>query len=107
MSRHLVCGVAIVTEIALALPPGPLFAQPKLPAAAEVGGRRPILTGQGVNSPEGTRDYVSNGRVVNGFALVPWPATYGASGIMSFIVNQDGIVFQTDLEPGPRRSLRR
>jgi hypothetical protein len=58
-----------------------------------------ILTGQGPNSPEGARDYISDGRMTNGFALIAWPASYGVSGIMSFIVNQDGIVFQKDLGP--------
>jgi Protein of unknown function (DUF2950) len=37
--------------------------------------------------------------MTTGFVLIAWPATYGASGIMSFIVNQDGIVFQKDLGP--------
>jgi Protein of unknown function (DUF2950) len=56
-----------------------------------------ILTGQGTNSAEGARDYLSGGRMSNGFALVAWPASFGASGIMTFIVDQDGIVFQKDL----------
>jgi hypothetical protein len=38
-----------------------------------------------------------DGEMTKGFALIAWPASYGASGIMSFIVNQDGIVFQKDL----------
>jgi hypothetical protein len=58
-----------------------------------------ILTGQGVDTPEGARSYISNGRMTKGFALIAWPATYGASGIMSFIVDEDGIVFQKDLGP--------
>jgi len=58
-----------------------------------------ILTGQGANSPEGARSYISNGRMTSGFALIAWPALYGTSGIMSFIVSQDGIVFQKDLGP--------
>jgi hypothetical protein len=58
-----------------------------------------ILTAQGRNSPEGTINYISNGRMIKGFALVAWPAGYGASGIMSFIVNQNGMVFQKDLGP--------
>jgi hypothetical protein len=37
--------------------------------------------------------------MTNGFALIAWPASYGASAIMTFIVNQDGIVFQKDLGP--------
>jgi hypothetical protein len=58
-----------------------------------------ILTGQGTSAQEGARDYLSGGRMTNGFGLIAWPASYGASGIMSFIVNQDGIVFQRDLGP--------
>jgi len=59
-----------------------------------------ILTGQGANTPEGTLNYIgADGEMTKGFALIAWPASYGASGIMSFIVNQDGIVFQKDLGP--------
>ena len=58
-----------------------------------------ILTGQGPNAPEGAMDYVADGRMTKGFGLIAWPARYGASGIMTFVVNQDGIVFQKDLGP--------
>jgi hypothetical protein len=58
-----------------------------------------ILTAQGADTPEGAIDYIANGRMTKGFALVAWPASYGASGIMTFIVNQAGIVFQRDLGP--------
>jgi hypothetical protein len=58
-----------------------------------------ILTGQGPDTPAGALDYLSDGRMTKGFALIAWPASYGSSGIMSFIVNQDGIVFQKDLGP--------
>ena len=57
------------------------------------------LTGQGTSAAEGARNYLSGGRMTEGFALIAWPASYGASGIMTFIVNQDGIVFQKDLGP--------
>jgi hypothetical protein len=56
-----------------------------------------ILTGQGTSAAEGARIYISGGRMTTGFALIAWPATYGVSGIMSFIVNRDGFVFQKDL----------
>ncbi|MDB5404280.1 MAG: hypothetical protein JWQ55_6298 [Rhodopila sp.] len=56
-----------------------------------------ILKGQGANAPGGATDYVSNGHMTKGFALVAWPARFGGSGIMTFIVDQDGIVFQKDL----------
>ena len=59
-----------------------------------------ILTGQGANTPEGAVNYIgADGEMTKGFALIAWPASYGASGIMSFIVNQDGVVFQKDLGP--------
>jgi Protein of unknown function (DUF2950) len=58
-----------------------------------------ILTGQGTSAAEGALGYVSDGRMTKGFALIAWPVSFGASGIMTFIVNQDGIVFQKDLGP--------
>ena len=92
-----------------ASPLEPLVAQAReegYPVDTSAGKPRPyhgyyfrILAGQGANSPQGTRDYVENGRMTRGFALVAWPASYGASGIMSFVVNQDGVVFQKDLGP--------
>jgi hypothetical protein len=63
-----------------------------------------ILTGQGTSAAEGARNYISSGRMTHGFALIAWPASYGASGIMTFIVNQDGIVFQKDLGPNTSTS---
>ncbi len=58
-----------------------------------------ILKGQGPNAPGGAYRYVINGHMVAGFALVAWPAEYNVSGIMTFIVNQNGIVYQKDLGP--------
>jgi hypothetical protein len=58
-----------------------------------------ILTGQGPSAPGGTKSYVIDGEMSGGFALVAWPAQYDASGVMTFIVNQDGIVFERDLGP--------
>ncbi len=56
-----------------------------------------ILKAQGENAPGGAYDYVVNGKMVLGFALVAYPAQYGSSGIMTFIVNQSGVVFQKEL----------
>jgi hypothetical protein len=56
-----------------------------------------ILTSQGEHAPGGARDYVKDGRMTAGFGLIAYPATYGNSGIMTFIVNQSGILFQKDL----------
>jgi hypothetical protein len=56
-----------------------------------------ILRAQGKAAPGGDYEYVINGNMIAGFALVAWPASYGASGVMTFIVNQQGIVYQKDL----------
>ena len=56
-----------------------------------------ILTRQGRHALGGKYDYVINGNMIGGFALVGWPAEYGESGVMTFIVNQQGRVFQKDL----------
>ena len=58
-----------------------------------------ILTAQGKSAPGGKYNYVTNGNMIGGFALVAWPAEYGASGIMTFIVNQQGRVYQKNLGP--------
>jgi len=58
-----------------------------------------ILFAQGADAPGGAYDFVAQGHMIGGFALVAYPATYGVSGIMTFIVNQDGIVYQKDLGP--------
>lgn len=58
-----------------------------------------ILMAQGSHAPGGKYHYVINGRMIAGFALVAWPADYGESGIMTFIVNQQGKVYQKDLGP--------
>lgn len=58
-----------------------------------------ILTRQGRHAPGGKYDYIINGNMIGGFALVAWPAAYGQSGIMTFIVNQQGRVYQKDLGP--------
>jgi hypothetical protein len=56
-----------------------------------------ILKAQGKHAAGGAYDYVVNGHMIGGFALVAYPARYGASGIMTFIVNHDGVVYQKDL----------
>jgi hypothetical protein len=56
-----------------------------------------ILTLQGKHASGGKYNYVINGNMIGGFALVAWPAEYGNSGIMTFIVNQQGRVYQKDL----------
>ena len=58
-----------------------------------------VLKGQGAHAAGGAYDYVVRGRMIGGFALVAWPAEYGNSGIMTFLVNHDGEVFSKDLGP--------
>jgi hypothetical protein len=58
-----------------------------------------ILTAQGAAAAGGAADYVRDGRLTGGFALVAWPAMYDVTGIMTFVVNQDGVVQEKDLGP--------
>lgn len=58
-----------------------------------------ILKAQGKNAKGGARDYVLKGRMTRGFALVAWPAKYGDSGVMTFIINHDGVAYEKDLGP--------
>lgn len=56
-----------------------------------------ILTGQGKDAPGGAYDYVVNGKMIGGFALVAFPARWGASGVMTFVCNHDGVVYEKNL----------
>jgi hypothetical protein len=56
-----------------------------------------LLNAQGKNAPGGAYDYVVKGKMIGGFAVVAYPAEYGNSGVMTFIANHDGAVFQKDL----------
>jgi hypothetical protein len=56
-----------------------------------------VLTAQGPAAPLGARNYVVNGMMIGGFAAMAWPANYGVSGIQTFLVNNDGVVYQKDL----------
>jgi DUF2950 family protein len=58
-----------------------------------------MLSGQGPDAPGGAYAYVVRGTMIGGFALVAYPAQYGSSGIMTFIVNHDGVVYEKDLGP--------
>ena len=55
-----------------------------------------ILTRQGKNAPGGAKSYIVNGKMTEGFAFIAYPAEYRSSGVMTFIVNQDGVVYQKD-----------
>jgi hypothetical protein len=56
-----------------------------------------MLKGQTDKAPGGAKEYMLNGKMTNGFAFVAYPAQYGNSGVMTFIVNQDGVLLQKDL----------
>jgi len=56
-----------------------------------------ILKAQGRNAPGGAYDYIVNGRMIGGFGMVAHPANYGVSGVMTFVVNHDGIVYEKNL----------
>ncbi|MCD4786210.1 MAG: DUF2950 domain-containing protein [Candidatus Eremiobacteraeota bacterium] len=56
-----------------------------------------ILTGQGANAPGGKHSYIINGNMIAGFALVAYPADYGSSGVMTFVVNHQGKAYEKDL----------
>ena len=66
-----------------------------------------ILTRQGAGAPGGAYDYLVKGKMKGGFALIAVPAEYGNSGIMSFVVNHDGTVFQKDLGPNTSTLARK
>jgi hypothetical protein len=59
-----------------------------------------ILTAQGKDAPGGARSYLKNGRMTGGYGLVAWPAKYNDTGVMTFIVNRDGVVYEKNLGPG-------
>ena len=90
-------------------PFGPLIASARAEGygtAGVKGGSKPyhgyyyrILRGQGAAAQDGAYRYVIKGHMIAGFAMVAFPAQYKASGIMTFIVNHDGIVYQKDLGP--------
>jgi Protein of unknown function (DUF2950) len=56
-----------------------------------------VLTHQGKNAPGGAKAYIVNGKMTGGFAFVAYPAEYRSSGVMTFLVNEDGVVYQKDL----------
>ena len=91
-------------------PLGPLFAAASAQGYHAGQGRTPyhgydykILTKQGPAATGGDVDYVVNGKMIGGFALAGYPAEYRNSGVMTFIVNHDGAVFQKDLRPDTDR----
>jgi hypothetical protein len=87
-----------------ASPLGELIAQASEEGYKAGAGRTPyhgyyyrILTRQGPNAPGGVLDYVVKGKMIGGFGLLAYPAEYGNSGVMTFVVNHSGTVYQKDL----------
>jgi hypothetical protein len=58
-----------------------------------------VLKAQGASAPGGAKSYLADGKMTRGFAFIVYPAEYRSSGVMTFIVNQDGIVYEKDLGP--------
>jgi hypothetical protein len=95
-------------------PLGELVAQATAQGYRVGGGRTPfhgyyfkILTKQGPAAPGGELDYVVNGKMIGGFALVAYPAEYRNSGVMTFIVSHAGDVYQKDLGPNTDKLAER
>ena len=87
-------------------PLGPLIGEAKKEGYKKKSGHEPtpyhgyfykILKAQGKSAPRGAYNYVIDGRMTGGFAMVAYPAEYGSSGIKTFIVSQDGVVYEKDL----------
>jgi len=74
--------------------------------AGYYGYRYKILTAQGKNAPGGAIDYVVRGHMIGGFAVVAWPVKYGDTGVMTFMVSYEGVVYEKDLGPNTATHAR-
>ena len=90
-------------------PLGPLFDAKRAAGYVQASGGKPgayhgyyfrILKSQGRHARAGAHDYLANGKMIGGYALVAYPAAYGSTGIMTFIVNYEGVVYEKDLGSG-------
>lgn len=79
-------------------PLGPSFS-PVQPGMGYHGYHFRIITAQGKNTDDGEKDYLQDGKMVGGFALIAWPVEYGKTGIATFMINQQDGIWQTDLGP--------
>ncbi|MGE4651139.1 MAG: DUF2950 domain-containing protein [Myxococcota bacterium] len=92
-------------------PLGPLYGAARSQGYSPTqGGRKPyhgylyrVLHAQGPNAPGGAYDYMHDGEMTRGFALLAWPAKYGASGVTTFLVNQVGVLYEKDLGPDTKK----
>lgn len=83
--------------------------EPESPLGSEVATVKPgegyhgyhyrVLTAQGKDAPGGAKSYLVNGAMTGGYAVVAWPVKWGDTGVMSFIANNDGVVYEKDLGP--------
>jgi hypothetical protein len=90
--------------------------EPESPLGSEVAQVKPgegyhgyhyrVLTAQGKDAPGGAKSYVVNGSMTDGYALVAWPVRWGDTGVMTFVVSKDGVVYQKDLGPGTDAAAR-
>lgn len=81
-------------------PLGPLFDSVNIPEGSPYNGYYfRILKGQGAGAPDGAYSYLLSGHMSSGFALIAWPAEYGESGIMSFMINHNGVIYEKNLGP--------
>ena len=83
-------------------PLGPAVAKAQLDGASpdgHYGYYFRLLYAQGAAAPGGARDYIVNNRMIGGFAAIAWPVKYGVTGVMTFIVSYEGVVYQQDLGP--------
>jgi hypothetical protein len=87
-------------------PLGAAFADAR-PGMAYHGYLYRVLTAQGKDAPGGAKSYVRDGLMTDGYALVAWPERWGDTGVMSFIVSRDGIVYQKNLGPDTAAAARR
>jgi len=79
-------------------PLGPRFSSVK-PGEGYYGYHYKILTAQGKDAPGGAYDYIIGNRMRAGFALVAWPIHYGDTGVTTFMISHDGVLYQKDLGP--------
>jgi hypothetical protein len=87
------------TDVEKGESPSPAGPEIKDSEAPHDGYRYKILTAQGESAPGGKYDYIINGHFIGGFALIAWPAEYGKTGVMSFLINHYGAVHEKDLGP--------
>jgi hypothetical protein len=87
-------------------PLGPLVASAEREGYTEIASQKPVpfhgyyfrvLKGQGPHASEGIQSYIVNGKMTRGFAFVAYPAEYRSSGVMTFLISQDGVVYEKDL----------